>query len=548
MTKAAIYCRYSDSKQEDGYSIEGQVRECQKFIAEKGWQLYRVYTDEAKSGTSIKGRTAFNDMLREAESIPSPFEQVVIWKSNRFARNVVESVICKDRLQKAGVTLHSVTESFVGSDDESSLLLELISSWTNEKYSRDLAKDVMRGMTEAAKRGFWTGGHAPYGYKLIDDADEKGKLRRKLFPHHEQAPVVKRIFDLYIGGSGMRTIAIILNQEGVLNRNGKKFSHTAIDTILRNQRYCGDMVFGLKEKYGKKFKALKVDEPIIVRDSHQPLVSRDTFLAVQDLVRSKSEELPIRINETSYLLSGLLRCGKCGSAYIGTSAKSGKYFYYTCGSKIRHGSVSCESKLIPAQKIEDAIVSAIHRHIATPENLKEVAFDLLEWFLEQKAQNVVTHTHLQDEMVTLEKQKTKLFDLVDSATPDNINMLLDRVRNIDARILEIKPELDMLESKIVVQERVSEENGQQAIEKYVAAIYELFNNPENWAVVDIIRTVISEIEVGENELKIKYSLSNIPEEFLQTYDWWSVVDAIRTQLSQPRVVFVQFIWPEKKAA
>ena len=164
--RCAVYCRYSSEGQRDSMSIEAQRRACTEFAAKQGWSVHKVYVDEARSGTS-DDRAAFQEMIADGIKKHPPFQVVLVHKLDRFARNRYDSIKYKSLLRRKGIKVVSATQPIVGSGDPTEVLLEAMLEGMDEFYSLNLARESLKGMAENARRGWWNGGHAPFGYKLI---------------------------------------------------------------------------------------------------------------------------------------------------------------------------------------------------------------------------------------------------------------------------------------------------------------------------------------------------------------------------------------------
>ncbi len=168
MKNAVIYARYSSQGQNE-QSIEGQIRICTEYAESNGYTVVKAYKDKARSGTNDH-RPDFQKMIADADS--GAFEQIIVYKFDRFARNRVDSIMYKAQLKKRyGIRVVSATEPV--SDDEGGEFYEMFLEWNDEKYSQRLSKRVHDGLDTSVKNGTYCGGHLIYGYKLID-TDKRG--------------------------------------------------------------------------------------------------------------------------------------------------------------------------------------------------------------------------------------------------------------------------------------------------------------------------------------------------------------------------------------
>ena len=170
---AVIYARYStDSQREE--SIEGQIRECTAYAEKNGFTVVKHYIDRAISAKT-DNRPQFQQMIKDSER--GIFDVIIVWKLDRFARNRYDSARYKTQLKRNGVKLVSATE--VISAGPEGIILESVLEGYAEYYSADLSEKVVRGMTENALKGKFTGGAIPFGYTINADRRFENVLPQK---------------------------------------------------------------------------------------------------------------------------------------------------------------------------------------------------------------------------------------------------------------------------------------------------------------------------------------------------------------------------------
>ena len=271
------------------------------------------------------------------------YYDLLVWKFSRFTRKREHAVAFKSMLRRKGVRVVSITEH--ADDSPTGKLMEAIIESVDEFYSENLAEDVVRGMREAASRGFWMTTYAPYGYKRVHVQDGP-KKRPKLELNPPADAVVRRIFDMALQGKSILDIAKTLNAEGIPTSNGKKWLKTTVHFVLTNEAYAGTVVWGEKAKDGQP--------PVRVEDAHPGIVSKQEFRRIARMMESRAPKKvnPRRIS-SPYLLSGIAKCETCGKA------KSGKYAYYICHSLLKRGKGTCKTPRLNAKKFERIIVDEL---------------------------------------------------------------------------------------------------------------------------------------------------------------------------------------------
>ena len=192
-----IYARYSSHNQNET-SIEGQLKVCYEYARQHGFTVIREYIDRAVSGTT-DNREQFQKMLKDSEK--GEFQGVLLYQLDRFGRNDLECAINEDKLNKNGVEVYSAKENF--SKDPSGRLLKGVIRSVNQYYSDELAVKVSRGRRLNADKFYYNGGSAPLGLKTEIVEELNGpfnkKIQKKKFAIDEdKAPIVQKIFDMYI--------------------------------------------------------------------------------------------------------------------------------------------------------------------------------------------------------------------------------------------------------------------------------------------------------------------------------------------------------------
>ena len=350
LTPAALYARVSSDRQDVDLSVSAQLRALKEYAKANGYSVAREYIDEAESGR-VANRPQFREMIEEGSKPKAPFEVILVWKFSRFTRKREHAVAFKAQLRRKGIRVVSITEQ--AEDNATGRLLEGIIESVDEYYSENLAQEVVRGMREAASRGFFLGSNAPFGYRKIMVQDGP-KERPTLEVDPATAPVVREIFEKSLRGSGLKELCKELNDRGITNR-GKRWYKGGLHYVLRNEAYTGAAV------WGKTSKGQEAAAPVRVEGAWPALVSRELFEDVQQAMSERAPKVqrPGRVG-SQYLLSGLLRCGVCGKPYSAQGAKSGQFAYYICGTLFREGAGTCSARYLNAPKLETFVVENMY--------------------------------------------------------------------------------------------------------------------------------------------------------------------------------------------
>lgn len=343
---AIIYARYSSHNQRD-VSIEQQIEACRKHAAELGLTITDTYEDRAISGRT-DNRPAFQRMMRDAED--GKFQYVLAWKSNRMGRNMMQAMVNESRLMDCGVKVFYAEEDF---DDSAAGRFALRSMMNvNQFYSDNLAEDVRRGLMDNASKCM-ANGRQPLGYKR----GEGGKV----VVDEPAAAIVREIYTRIASGEMFMDIARDLNRRGIKTQSGSEWNKSSFKVLCRNERYRGIYIYGDTR----------------IEGGIPPIVDDVLWYKVQEVLKvKKSKNRHHCPSDEDYLLTGKLRCGKCGGYMIGMSGRSKTgdvHHYYACQNRrVGH---TCDKKNIRRDVVEPAVAQAIKQYCLTD--------DAIEWITDQ---------------------------------------------------------------------------------------------------------------------------------------------------------------------
>lgn len=307
MKIAAAYIRVSTEDQVE-YSPESQRKALYAYAKAHDMIIPEeyVFADEGISGRSTR-RPAFQRMIGTAKLRPAPFEVILVWKFSRFARNREDSIVYKSMLRKqCGIEVVSVSEP-VG-EDKTSILIEALLEAMDEYYSINLAEEVVRGMSEKARRG-GTLGKLAYGYR-----SEQGRA----VIDEEAAAVVRKIFRDFDSGVPVKRIAVGLNECGILTSKGLKWEGRTVEYILRNPYYIGTTHWTPEKVRGKHAETIS-EQTIVTEGTHPAIIDRDLFDRCQNRVAENKRTHIYKSHDTHgkmFALKGLVRCSACGATLV----------------------------------------------------------------------------------------------------------------------------------------------------------------------------------------------------------------------------------------
>lgn len=334
--RVGVYMRRSTDDEHQPYSIEAQDDRLKSYVdSQPGWHVALRFSDDASGATTNR-----DDLQRAlAAARAGLIDVLLVYRVDRFSRNLRDMVTLLDELDQCGVVFRSATEPFDTSTPMGRMLVQMLGMFA--QFERDTIIDRgIGGMERKAAKGLWKGGRRPFGYTV-------NPKTHQLEPHEAEAAIVRLLFRLYTQDRlGSRGIASVLNDRGHRTTTGGTWSGYQVLRLLSNRIYIGELT--LRE--------------ITVDDCHDPLIDRDTFDEAQRLLAERGEDhAHRRANGSDYQLTGLMLCPKCGKAMIGTRAtgKNKVYRYYTCFTRSRYDTTKCDGHRLNADAVETAVLDAL---------------------------------------------------------------------------------------------------------------------------------------------------------------------------------------------
>lgn len=434
---AAIYARLSEEDREKGKgweyssSIINQLMLLRRYAEQKGWDVYKCYTDDDWAGTD-RSRPAFNQLLRDARQ--GRFNIVLCKTQSRFTRE----------LEMVEKYIHGLFPlwgiRFVGAVDNADTSVKgnkksrQINGLVNEWYLEDMSENIKAVLTSRRQEGCYIGSTPLYGY--LKDPERKGHL----VVDPEAARVVKLIFHSFANGMGKTAIARMLNEKGVPNpteykrqkgiikkapqhKAGTMWKYFSIADILGNEMYIGNLIQG---KYGsvsyktKKNKPMPKGQWIRVEHTHEPIIDKELWDTVQKMIQERAK--PFSTGEVG-LFAKKVRCKHCG--YIMRSGKGRGRHYLNCSS--RHvAKDACIGSFIYVDKLEEIVLEEMRK--INLQYLDEICLE----------DNIVIHETLDEDLEKWKNQSSlhrqRLLQ-IDTAIK---NLYLDKVKgDIDAEQFQV---------------------------------------------------------------------------------------------------------------
>ncbi len=429
-----IYGRVSTSRQaERELSIPAQVKACQKYGMDRGWNLLPdgIYEEKGESARTVE-RPQLQKMLHRAKN-DGKVDIILVHKLDRMCRNVADYAAIKMMLKKHDCKVISVVEQF--DESFSGELVENIMASIAQWTSQNISWEVRKGLKEAVERGRFPG-YAPFGY--MNDPKTK-----QLIVDDTRAPYVKLAYELYATGKySYGSLGEELTKRGIKSKYGGHVSKKTIERMLQNTIYYGLV----KTKAG----ASNANFP--------PLVTKKLFDDVQDMI-AQHNHFADRTRKHLFPLTGFMRCGYCASTITAQYQKS--YVYYNCSHR---RDSQCPEKKFHRDEMIEAQVSAYLARVQLPPKFKAV----LDAYFQHYAKERLEHE---------EKERKSIKQELARVQQQIRNIVVDRSKRIiDAEIF-MKIQDELLREKEMYQERLGELEGKS--DKFVQKLNDLLDFTEH---------------------------------------------------------------------
>jgi site-specific DNA recombinase len=362
MSRAALYARFSSDLQ-NPRSITDQIALCRAFAERQGHVVVETFSDAALSGASIIGRSGLEALMQAARE--RRFDVVIVEALDRISRDMADLPTIWRLLAFLNIRLIAVD------DGEASELAIGVRGVLGALYLKDLAAKTRRGLMGKLAQGMRAGG-LPFGYRPIAGRPGEPEI------DEAQAAIVRHIFALYAEGTSPRTIAAILNREGVKPSRGRAWNASTLhgsakraSGMLANAIYRGEIVWNRVSKLrsphtGKKLPRINApDTWKRVEAPHLRIVDEVTWCKVQVMLAERRQAPRVMFTAPQRLLSGLLRCASCGSGIVSAGSRDGRPI--AACSRVRESGDCDNRRRYPLDVIESRVLDALRDELRRPE-------------------------------------------------------------------------------------------------------------------------------------------------------------------------------------
>lgn len=361
--KVALYIRVSTEEQfDEGYSMAAQQDRLTSFCHSQSWEVAEIYVEEGRSAKNMD-RPELQRLLSDAKK--GQFDCVLVYRLDRLTRSVLDLYTLLQTFESLNIKFRSASEVYDTTTAIGRLFITLVAAlaqWERE----NLTERVRFGMEQMVREGKRPGAKIPFGYH-----EKTGEV----IP--AEKALLRAVREMYMNNEGFRSIAQILNRTGQLRR-GSTWSSQTVYYVLDNPYYAGKIRWGGKKSNGK-YSSRKKEETteIILADSdHEPIFTWDEYLQHVEKMKSKSFIGHNKSNE--YWFSGVLKCGKCGSAMTGrythnkrSDGSRNKIVYYICSD--RQMGKGCKMPMFRQVLVESLIMSWIAEHKLDSKKVQQLA-------------------------------------------------------------------------------------------------------------------------------------------------------------------------------
>ena len=343
-----------------------QKQACREFAErQRGWVIKKEFQEKGVSGFKVSAddRDAVQELKTAA--LRKEFDILLVFMFDRIGRIDNETPFVVEWFIKNGIEVWSVNEGEQRMDSHVDKLMNYIRFWQANGESEKTSMRVKTRLQQLVEEGYYTGGCAPFGYRLVNSGivNKKGKELLKLEQEPSEVEIVRTIFEKSVkDGLGSYKMAEYINDRKILTHNGSKFQSNTIKRILSNEIYCGFYVRG-------GVRSRRIEELQII-DDH-------TFERAQEILnqRKYKQEERTQISKkakSSTMLGGNIYCAHCGQKLCANSfidrykTKDGKVhegvrrFRYLCAGAAMNRNQCDGQTVYMAQKVDSVVIEVLH--------------------------------------------------------------------------------------------------------------------------------------------------------------------------------------------
>ena len=523
--------KYKRLSKEDGhdvsYSIENQDAILDYYLANHPEiQVVDNYQDDGRTGTD-SDREDFQRLL--ADIYAKKINCVIVKDLSRLGRNTIDTgYYIEQYFRIRSVRFIAVNENFdtANPEDAHSGIIIPLRNMINEAYAFDIGRKIRAQQRQAMKDGKFIGARTPYGYlKAEDDCHQ-------LIIDPVAAVVVQRMFRWASEGAGLNTIAVRLNEAGVLTPShykkmqGKithenllgsgKWQTRTVGVILRSEVYTGDLVQGQTKTVDHRQVKADAEEWTVVRDTHEAIISREQFAAVQEILNQTASRAKAREVKafTPNLLKGKVFCAHCGGSLHrqrNIRKKSDDVYFYHCLSQSRISKDACPGVTIREDALLDMLADMLQDALDT--ELGQYTLSLAE--LPRQAAD---RAELREKITSRRQEVQRLRGIVRGLYENLVQGVLtkdeyfDYKEKYESHIADLDVEMEQLEDGLRTMDAKAEQH--RALEQDAAQI-----KTDRALTGALIERLIDRIEVShDKQITVRYRFQSEFETYAEVLE------------------------------
>jgi site-specific DNA recombinase len=538
--RAGLYIRVSTSMQIEKESLKTQEERLKAYCKANNIPEYKIYKDAGISAKDTK-RPALEKLMTDIET--EKIQMVIVTKLDRITRSLKDLIQMMEFFEKNKVKFISITQNIDTTGPMGRFMLNLLGSVA--QVEREMtAERVGEDLLHRALAGKYNGGIVPYGYttraSMITELKKQGYTQdaafkeaskiepKKFIINEKEAEEVKKIYDMYLKLKSIRGVTEQLNAEGYRTRHKLPWAAASILRVLTNPTYTGKIWYGKRKTNPLTGRLEQVPEKDwkIVKGEHERIIDDDIFYRVQEIIKQSSYHQPRPYN--TYLLSGLLRCGRCngpmyGYVYKGkyTSRKTKhsrikKYFWYRCHTYGQKGKAICKGLVIPGDKIEEIVIKELTNLSKNEEFIKDKnkMLELVRKKLKPTAKSCTESIKkLETEERKLQNRQQNLLERLEDDVIDNLTF-----KNEFNRLKALLEDNQARQTKL----KSSNRNSEMQLAGLELSLAELENLSKTWDLLDeqgkraTLLAIVKEIIVNGQDIKIRIFVDT-PEEVINAF-------------------------------
>lgn len=432
-TRVAAYCRVSTASDEQIISLDTQKAHYEDYIKSNNeWEYAGIFYDKGITGTKKECRDGLNSLINSCEK---GLVDLVITKSiSRFSRNTTDCLELVRKLIGLNVTVIFEKENINTGSMESELMFSVLSSLA-ESESVSISENTKWSIQKRFQNGTYIISYPPYGYENADG---------EMIVVPKQAEIVKKIFEDTLAWKSTHVIAGELNDGGVKSKKGGKWTPGAINAIIRNEKFTGDVIFQKTYTDSRFCRHINDGElnQYLYENHHEPIVSHEIFDKANEVLNQRGKEKGngerTERYQNRYGFSGRIKCGECGSTFKRRMhyKPSGAYVAWCCGRHIDSVD-ACSMKYITDDALKAAFLTMMNKLVFSHKVvLKPLLNDLITTSDSERLQQI---SELENQIEKNVEQKQVLTDLMTSVKLSPA--LFHKVSN------ELNTEAEMLSKK-----------------------------------------------------------------------------------------------------